>query len=174
MRGHITELGLLKRNFLDESGWAWFIPLHKGVTSVGVVVNKEIYTQRAKSRPERSAGGTHVGNGTSENLESTRSTIFQTLGGYLGLFRRAPQLVPSGTSPSTQQYLETLDLAPGLKELLGDGKLVPHLGTENGNSKLVHTASDYSYSAERYSGNGWRVIGDAGGGKWTRSAPFHY
>ena len=25
---------------LDESGWAWFIPLHKGVTSVGIVMDQ--------------------------------------------------------------------------------------------------------------------------------------
>ncbi|KAF8907986.1 hypothetical protein CPB85DRAFT_1376443 [Mucidula mucida] len=27
----------------DESGWAWFIPLHNGTTSVGIVMNKDIY-----------------------------------------------------------------------------------------------------------------------------------
>ncbi|KDQ15003.1 hypothetical protein BOTBODRAFT_300218 [Botryobasidium botryosum FD-172 SS1] len=33
----------------DESGWAWFIPLHNGTTSVGVVMNQEVYTQKRKS-----------------------------------------------------------------------------------------------------------------------------
>ncbi|KAF9564816.1 FAD binding domain-containing protein [Agrocybe pediades] len=27
----------------DESGWAWFIPLHNGTTSVGVVMNEKMY-----------------------------------------------------------------------------------------------------------------------------------
>jgi flavine halogenase len=32
--------------WLDESGWAWFIPLHNGTTSVGVVMNQKIYNSR--------------------------------------------------------------------------------------------------------------------------------
>jgi len=32
-----------KKMFLDESGWAWFIPLHNGTTSVGVVMNEKMY-----------------------------------------------------------------------------------------------------------------------------------
>lgn len=30
----------------DESGWAWFIPLHNGTTSVGIVMTDKLY--RAK------------------------------------------------------------------------------------------------------------------------------
>ncbi|KAL3464925.1 FAD/NAD(P)-binding domain-containing protein [Aspergillus heterothallicus] len=33
----------------DESGWAWFIPLHDGTTSVGVVRNQAIAAQKKKS-----------------------------------------------------------------------------------------------------------------------------
>ncbi|KAJ6558434.1 FAD binding domain-containing protein [Mycena vulgaris] len=32
----------------DESGWAWFIPLHNGLTSVGVVMNQKIYNEKMK------------------------------------------------------------------------------------------------------------------------------
>lgn len=32
----------------DESGWAWFIPLHNGTTSVGIVVNQSIYNEKLK------------------------------------------------------------------------------------------------------------------------------
>ncbi|KAG6898580.1 hypothetical protein C0993_005872, partial [Termitomyces sp. T159_Od127] len=28
----------------DESGWAWFIPLHNGTTSIGIVVNHKVFT----------------------------------------------------------------------------------------------------------------------------------
>ena len=91
-------------------------------------------------------------------------TIFQTLGAYLGISQKTPRPVSSDVSSSTQRYLEALELAPGLKKLLGDGKLVDHLGSGDGNRSFVHTASDYSYSADRYAGDGWRVIGDAGGG----------
>lgn len=31
---------------VDESGWAWFIPLHNGTTSVGIVMNQEISKQK--------------------------------------------------------------------------------------------------------------------------------
>jgi flavin-dependent dehydrogenase len=32
----------------DASGWAWFIPLHNNKTSVGIVINQEIATQKKK------------------------------------------------------------------------------------------------------------------------------
>ena len=32
----------------DESGWVWFIPLHDGSTSVGVVMDKDIASQKKK------------------------------------------------------------------------------------------------------------------------------
>ena len=96
--------------------------------------------------------------------EDTRDTLFQTLGAYLGFSQQPPQATHPNVSSSTRRYLETLELAPGLKKLLGDGKLVNHLGTAEGSPTSVHTASDYSYSADKYAGDGWRVIGDAAGG----------
>lgn len=33
---------LMLYTIIDESGWAWFIPLHDGTTSVGFVMNQEI------------------------------------------------------------------------------------------------------------------------------------
>ena len=107
--------------------------------------------------------GTSLDNVVCDKAESTRGTLFQTLGTYLGFSQEAPQATPSNISSSTRRYLETLELAPCLKKLLGDGKLVDHLGSTNGSPALVHTASDYSYSADKYAGDGWRVIGDAGG-----------
>nr|UVI58154.1 halogenase [Aspergillus roseoglobulosus] len=32
----------------DGSGWAWFIPLHNGTTSIGVVMNQEMATKKKK------------------------------------------------------------------------------------------------------------------------------
>ncbi|KAK7057507.1 Sulochrin halogenase [Favolaschia claudopus] len=32
----------------DASGWAWFIPLHNGTTSVGVVMNQKVYHEKIK------------------------------------------------------------------------------------------------------------------------------
>ncbi|KAK3394798.1 hypothetical protein B0H63DRAFT_461993 [Podospora didyma] len=31
---------------IDESGWAWFIPLHDGTNSVGIVINQKLATQK--------------------------------------------------------------------------------------------------------------------------------
>ena len=39
----------------DESGWAWFIPLHDGTTSVGLVMNQE--KSNAKKAAVKEAGG---------------------------------------------------------------------------------------------------------------------
>lgn len=36
-----SVLSELKSTLSDESGWAWFIPLHDGTTSVGLVMNQE-------------------------------------------------------------------------------------------------------------------------------------
>ncbi|KAH6914272.1 FAD binding domain-containing protein [Coprinopsis sp. MPI-PUGE-AT-0042] len=33
----------------DESGWAWFIPLHNGTTSVGVVMNEKTYNSQIQN-----------------------------------------------------------------------------------------------------------------------------
>ena len=129
--------------------------MHGGVTSVGVVANKEIYTRRARSQPEKDVTHGKAGN--------TLNTAFQASGTYLGFSQKAQPQVSPTTSSATRRYLETLELAPGLKKLLGDAKLIDHLGSDGDNGSLVHTASDYSYSADRYAGEGWRVIGDAGG-----------
>ena len=148
----------------DESGWAWFIPLHAGLTSVGIVVNKEAYARRARSQSDK----------VEEDPipeRKTESTVFQTLGTYLGLSQQPQQPVKPSVSSSTQLYLETLELAPGLKKLLGDGKLVDHLGSNDDNRSPVHTASDFSYSADSYAGDGWRIIGDAAGESWENVLP---
>ncbi|KAG1781899.1 hypothetical protein EV702DRAFT_1192568 [Suillus placidus] len=33
----------------DESGWAWFIPLHDGTTSIGIVMNQDIYNEKVRT-----------------------------------------------------------------------------------------------------------------------------
>ena len=157
-------------NYSDESGWAWFIPLHRGVTSVGIVVHKDAYSRRAKSQSDEAEvppqGSTFEG--------KVKRSVFQTMWTYLGFSRKSQQPIPSSTSSSTRRYLETLELAPGLKKLLGDGKLVDHLGSGDGNRSLVHTASDFSYWADSYAGDGWRAIGDAAGGSQEKVMPPLY
>jgi hypothetical protein len=56
-------------------------------------------------------------------------------------------------------YLANITLAPGVLKLIGNGMLT------NKDEHLVRSASDFSYSAPQYAGNGFRIIGDAGGGQ---------
>ena len=52
-------------------------------------------------------------------------------------------------------YLSNLSFAPGVV------KLITSAGTLNVGS--VKSASDFSYSSPSYAGNGYRIVGDAGG-----------
>ncbi|KIM79851.1 hypothetical protein PILCRDRAFT_547145 [Piloderma croceum F 1598] len=101
----------------EESGWNWFIPLHNGMTSVGVVINEDAGNQR-KLAAKRANGG-----------------VASTL---------------------KRHYLDCLQLSPGLIDLLGDAKLL-----EDGPYPVVQSASDFSYNAPTYSGDHYRLIGDA-------------
>lgn len=59
-----------------------------------------------------------------------------------------------GSSTMTSRYLENILLAPGLVDLIGEGKMV---------DGSVKSASDFSYSAPKYAGERYRIVGDAGG-----------
>ncbi|KAA1472988.1 FAD/NAD(P)-binding domain-containing protein, partial [Dentipellis sp. KUC8613] len=118
----------------DESGWAWFIPLHNGTTSVGVVMNKDALSKHSRSRSTLGS--------------PSPSPSSPTFGSFLW----------SGT-PLTTRYLTALDLAPGVRKLVGRNGPID---STTDRDETVRTASDYSYSAGTYGGEGWRVIGDAG------------
>ncbi|KAK2616396.1 hypothetical protein QQS21_000637 [Conoideocrella luteorostrata] len=91
----------------DASGWVWFIPLHNGTHSVGIVQNQEMATAKKRKMAEPSTKGF---------------------------------------------YLESLELVPGIKELLAKAELVSE----------IKSASDWSYSASKYAFPGVRIAGDAG------------
>jgi flavin-dependent dehydrogenase len=59
-----------------------------------------------------------------------------------------------GNHSLKDHYLEQLKLVPNLRNLLGGASL---------KDTLVKSASDYSYSADRYAGDHYRLIGDAAG-----------
>ncbi|KAI0743665.1 hypothetical protein C8Q80DRAFT_855359 [Daedaleopsis nitida] len=125
----------------DESGWAWFIPLHKGVTSVGIVMEQKQLGIR--SRASSSAGQSPLLGGGRRGSISARTA-----------------------STLTDRYVSFLQLAPGVLELIGDGELVSvqtDQEKENGEEPpIARSASDYSYSAPEYGGTGFRIVGDAG------------
>ncbi|PCH37848.1 FAD/NAD(P)-binding domain-containing protein [Wolfiporia cocos MD-104 SS10] len=64
------------------------------------------------------------------------------------------KLNADGKTPTlTEHYLEQLEFLPHVRELIGDkGSLVPG---------SIKSAGDYSYFATRYSGDHFRIIGDA-------------
>ena len=71
--------------------------------------------------------------------------------------RKAAAKRAHGVAPSLKQhYLECLQLSPGLIALLGDATFV-----EDGPHPAVQSASDFSYSAPAYSGDHFRLVGDA-------------
>ena len=48
---------MLIQNSLDASGWCWYIPLHNGTTSVGVVQNQELAMKKKKAMESPSTQG---------------------------------------------------------------------------------------------------------------------
>ncbi|KAH7922202.1 FAD/NAD(P)-binding domain-containing protein [Leucogyrophana mollusca] len=55
MPGTIRENAIWVEALNDETGWAWFIPLHDGSTSVGVVMDQNESTRKKKSSREAAA-----------------------------------------------------------------------------------------------------------------------
>ncbi|KAF5353753.1 hypothetical protein D9757_012941 [Collybiopsis confluens] len=110
---------------LDESGWAWYIPINDGTSSVGFVRNQDMYRKDKQSS------------------EANLGTIFDS--------SATPN--PSG-STTVARYISMFRLAPGIV------KLITKKGTLVEGS--VRSASDYSYSARKYAGTGFRIAGDAG------------
>ena len=72
---------------------------------------------------------------------------------HLETSKRKKAEYPGGSPSLTEHYLDQLKLFPGVLDLLGEkGNMIP--GT-------IKSASDYSYYADRYSGDHFRIIGDA-------------
>ncbi|KAJ7619465.1 hypothetical protein FB45DRAFT_159835 [Roridomyces roridus] len=62
----------------------------------------------------------------------------------------------NGSHTLQDHYLSQFALSPRLKKLLGSAKLRTDLG-----GQTIRSASDYSYTAARYSGDHFRLVGDA-------------
>ncbi|KAF7784177.1 hypothetical protein Agabi119p4_342 [Agaricus bisporus var. burnettii] len=101
----------------DESGWAWFIPLHNGTVSVGIVMDSSISAQK--------------------KAEGRKATS-------------------DGNYTLRDHYLDQIQLVPGLKALLEEATL-----KEDGEHYVIRSAADYSYAADKYAGDHYRIIGDA-------------
>jgi flavin-dependent dehydrogenase len=91
---------------IDGSGWTWAIPLHNGTLSVGVVVHRDIYTERRQHWPSRE-----------------------------------------------DYFTKTLELSPDVTSLIRDAT----------REEEIRVWTDYSYFANRFAGQGYRLAGDAAG-----------
>jgi len=120
----VSLIALNADDHSDESGWAWFIPLHNGTTSVGVVMNEKCY--HARNQRPLLPGPFHV-SATPGIEESTLA----------------------------KRYISSLGLAPGVVKLITQSGVM-----EEGS---VKSANDFSYSSDSYAGEGYRIVGDAGG-----------
>ncbi|KAE9409345.1 putative halogenase [Gymnopus androsaceus JB14] len=119
---------------IDESGWAWAIPLHNGKTSVGIVMNQERYNTRSKSQS------------TDMPHEHGSSLVHR----YLANLNLAPGVVNllSGKDIGLSDESDGNVQRGNIQAMLEPGS--------------VRSASDFSYSAPSYAGGGYRIIGDAG------------
>ncbi|KAJ4483596.1 FAD binding domain-containing protein [Lentinula aciculospora] len=122
----------------DESGWAWFIPLHNGKTSVGIVMNQEKYNGQAKTRPS--------------------SSEFSLVSRYLSNLHLAPGVVRLLCGKDVCHSADETS-KPELKIPVNEEKSQMQAELEPGS---VRSASDFSYSAPSYAGKGFRIVGDAG------------
>ncbi|KAF5352704.1 hypothetical protein D9756_005858 [Leucocoprinus leucothites] len=101
----------------DESGWGWFIPLHNGTVSVGIVMDSSISSQKKSQGRKASETGEH-------SLKD--------------------------------HYLDQLQFVPGLQSLLEGATM-----KEDDQHYHVRSAADFSYAADKYAGDHFRIIGDA-------------
>ncbi|KAJ7279073.1 hypothetical protein C8J57DRAFT_1502903 [Mycena rebaudengoi] len=78
--------------------------------------------------------------------------------GKISASKKATGSAAAGNGGHTLQdhYLAQLEFVPKLKALLGSAQLL-----EDTESPTVRSASDYSYTASRYSGENYRLVGDA-------------
>ncbi|KAJ3844323.1 FAD binding domain-containing protein [Lentinula raphanica] len=127
----------------DESGWAWFIPLHNGKTSVGIVMNQARYNAQTQSRSSSSE--------TPQNESSLVSRYLSNLPLAPGLMRLLCGKDASSSGNS--------GLGHDMKIPEGEEHLHMRAVLEQGS---VRSASDFSYSAPSYAGKGYRIAGDAG------------
>ena len=121
---------------IDESGWAWLIPLHNGTVSVGIVMNQDIATAKKKAAsPTPSAKEFYI---EQLKLAPNLRAILHSASSF-PLAQDSYCSSPSQVKAEAHQYEERAKLISEIK-----------------------SASDYSYSASCYSIPHARIVGDAG------------
>ncbi|KAJ6576858.1 FAD binding domain-containing protein [Mycena sp. CBHHK59/15] len=112
----------------DESGWAWFIPLHNGSTSIGIVMNQKAYAEKIKgSRP-------------------VEPTCF------------LPTAAPNpANSNMVNHYLMNIPLAPGVLNLITD-QGVMEAGSVKSATNFSYSAPSYADRGYRIVGDAGSFI----------------
>ena len=113
----------------DESGWAWFIPLHDGVASVGVVMNQKVHNNR-KEFPASPFANVSSKEGASESTLRSRYLSYLSLApGVVKLISDRGKLRDKSVKSSSDfSYSANSYAGPGYR-IAGDagGRLPLHL-----------------------------------------------
>ncbi|KIK37366.1 hypothetical protein CY34DRAFT_810413 [Suillus luteus UH-Slu-Lm8-n1] len=81
MPGTTRENAIFVEALKDESGWAWFIPLHDGSTSVGIVMDSESSNRKKKASRAASGGsGSNILAHYKEELLSRAPGVLKLIG----------------------------------------------------------------------------------------------
>jgi flavin-dependent dehydrogenase len=96
---------------LDESGWAWFLPLHNGTASIGVVMDEEIMKSKKAEMTDKSSQALYM-----QELSTRAPMIWKLLSDA--------KLTPYGTGPiirsaSDYSYSSTSYSGPNYR-IIGD------------------------------------------------------
>ncbi|KAG2015793.1 hypothetical protein CC2G_009028 [Coprinopsis cinerea AmutBmut pab1-1] len=105
----------------DESGWAWFIPLHNGTTSVGVVMNEKQYSARTKRPSEPTTlNSDPTANDGPASLESRYLSSLSLAPGVVNLITQSGTLQKGSVkSASDFSYSANSYAGPGYR-IIGD------------------------------------------------------
>lgn len=148
----------MKYNFLDESGWCWFIPLPQGITSVGIVMDEEIANRKKKEFAAQLKGASTPDLNTTHQLYRAQLSLANNITKIIGENAKLKFTSPVSSRDDINTETDTEStLDAQLRSLLG-------LGPEG---TPIKSASNYSYAASSYAGEGYRIIGDAGGQRYS-------
>jgi hypothetical protein len=98
MPGTTRQNAIFVEALKDESGWAWFIPLHDGSTSVGVVMDQESSNRKKKaSRGASGESGSNLLAHYKEELSSRAPAVLKLIGKATLRNDGTPQAVKSAS-----------------------------------------------------------------------------
>lgn len=105
----------------DESGWAWFIPLHNGTTSVGIVMNQNTYIEKLKVDPLPSPfASSATPNPTNSTMTSRYISNLSLAPGVINLISKTGKLVDGSVKTASDFSYSAPDYAGNRYRIIGD------------------------------------------------------